>query len=166
MSAEVIARQFELCGHVLKRNLEGLTHEESVQQPAQGNNVNWVVGHIVRARNNMLGLLTGEPLFDRKQFDAYEVEPLTDRSKAIRFDELLDKYESLQKPLTDAVRKLSPEKWAEKAPFSPTGNPDETIGSLLTAVAFHEAYHTGQTGLQRRLVGKPGVIKSPEAVRG
>jgi uncharacterized damage-inducible protein DinB len=45
------------------------------------------------------------------------------------------------------------------APASPTGNPDETIGSLLATILFHQAYHSGQTAVLRRLVGKPGAIK-------
>jgi len=164
MSTEMLANQLQLTDYILKRNLEGLTHADSVKQPVAGNNLNWVVGHIVRTRNNVLGLVGAEPLYPREQFDAYEVEALTDTSKAIQFEELLDKFDTLQKPLVDGVRKLTPEVLAQPAPFSPSNNPNETIGSLLSAVVFHESYHIGQTGLLRRLAGKPGVIKSPEAV--
>ena len=33
--------------------------------------------------------------------------------------------------------------------------------SLLASIAFHEAYHLGQTGLCRRLLGKPGALLAP-----
>jgi hypothetical protein len=45
------------------------------------------------------------------------------------------------------------------APFSPSKNPKETLRSLLTTVLFHQAYHSGQTGLLRRIAGKEGAIK-------
>jgi uncharacterized damage-inducible protein DinB len=28
-------------------------------------------------------------------------------------------------------------------------------------MVFHETYHVGQTGVLRRVVGKPGVVKPP-----
>lgn len=34
----------------------------------------------------------------------------------------------------------------------------ELLGETLSFLQFHEAYHTGQLGLQRRLIGKPGAI--------
>jgi uncharacterized damage-inducible protein DinB len=42
---------------------------------------------------------------------------------------------------------------------SPTGNPDETVRSLLTTVMFHQAYHAGQTAVLRRIAGKEGAIR-------
>jgi hypothetical protein len=33
------------------------------------------------------------------------------------------------------------------------------VRSLLATVAFHQAYHAGQTGTLRRVVGKSGAIK-------
>ena len=46
-----------------------------------------------------------------------------------------------------------------RAPFSPGGDPGETVGSLLMTIAWHQAYHVGQTGLLRRLAGKEGAIR-------
>ena len=45
------------------------------------------------------------------------------------------------------------------APHSPSGNPDETVRSLLTTVFFHQAYHAGQTALLRRIAGREGAIR-------
>ena len=56
---------------------------------------------------------------------------------------------------------VTDEALAAEAPFSPTDNPDETIGSLLAGLSFHEAYHAGQIGLLRRIVGKQGALGSP-----
>jgi hypothetical protein len=56
---------------------------------------------------------------------------------------------------------MSPDQMDKPAPISPTGNPKETVGSLLAALAFHEAYHVGQTGILRRVIGREGVVKPP-----
>ncbi len=46
-----------------------------------------------------------------------------------------------------------------KAPFSPKDDENETVGSLLAGLAFHEAYHTGQLGILRRVSGADGAVK-------
>jgi uncharacterized damage-inducible protein DinB len=43
-------------------------------------------------------------------------------------------------------------------PDSPTGDPDETLGSLLAVALFHQAYHAGQLGILRRIAGESGAI--------
>ncbi len=43
-------------------------------------------------------------------------------------------------------------------PDGPTGNPEETVGSLLAVVMFHQAYHSGQLGILRRIAGESGAI--------
>lgn len=52
-----------------------------------------------------------------------------------------------------ALALLTDERAAQKAPFSPSGNPDETVGSLMGVLVFHETYHVGQVGMMRRLAG-------------
>lgn len=59
------------------------------------------------------------------------------------------------------TRRLTAQHLSAAAPFSPTGNSDETVGTLLASIAFHEAYHLGQTGLSRRLLGKAGALLAP-----
>jgi uncharacterized damage-inducible protein DinB len=159
MHSKAVIRQLNLTSYVLKRNVEGISHEDSLRQPQPGgNSMNWVVGHIVKTRNEFLKILSGSSPFPASKYRAYGSEPLTRASDAARLDELLSDYDAMQKPLEDAIQKAD---MTAKAPFSPTNNPDETIGSLLVALAFHEAYHLGQTGLQRRLYAKPGAIKAP-----
>lgn len=164
MDPTTLRMQLGVSAAVLKRNVEGLTHEDSLVQPKPGGNcANWVLGHMVRTRNNMLPLLGKDPLYPRERFAAYEIEPITDGSDALRFEELLEAYERTNEPFLAGIGAMTAEQLAKPAPLSPTGNPDETVGSLLAVVAFHEAYHSGQMGMLRRLVGKEGVIKSPEA---
>ena len=160
MDAGVLACQFTVGDFVLTRNLDGVTHDESLRPPSPaGNPLNWMVGHVARARNQALGLLGQPTLFADTDFDAYG--PRFDAARALPLDELARRFEKLGTALAEALAAASPSQMATPAPFSPTGNPDETIGSLVASIAFHEAYHLGQTGLSRRLLGKPGALLAP-----
>ena len=44
------------------------------------------------------------------------------------------------------------------APFHPLGTPEASLSILLQKAVCHEAYHAGQLGVGRRLVGKSGAI--------
>ncbi len=162
MDRETLLTQFGLTHYVVQKNVEGLSHADSLVQPEPGGNcLNWVLGHIVRTRNELLGLLGRKPLLPVEKFEPYGSTPIKDGSRAIPLEQLLRHYEALQQPWAEGLRGMTPQAFAAPAPFSPTENPDETVGSLLAAVVFHESYHAGQMGLLRRLVGKPGAIKPP-----
>jgi uncharacterized damage-inducible protein DinB len=166
MHAKTIAYQFGLCSYVLEKNLAGISHQESLLNPQPGGScLNWVLGHLTRSRNQALRLLGQKPLFANEEFDSYDDnggKPFR-RETALQFDELKRRYQALQEPLVTGLNGMSAEAMDRPAPVSPTGNPNETVGSLLAALAFHEAYHAGQTGILRRVVGREGVIKPPRA---
>ena len=151
-----------MAGFVNDRNSEGLTHEDSLKQPPQGGNcLNWNLGHLVRARLVMLQVLGANPPYALADYDAYENAPITTGTKAEDWEALLTQYRALQDPLNRALGAVTAERLADTAPFSPTNNPDETVGSLLAGFMFHEVYHTGQIARGRRLTGKPGAIAAP-----
>jgi hypothetical protein len=116
--------------------------------------------HEGACQNQALGLLGAKPLFDDAEFNIYG--PHGFRSdQALSLDELKKRFNALGPVLAHALNRTTVEQLALKAPFSPTGNPNETVGTLLASIAFHEAYHLGQTGLSRRLLGKPGALLAP-----
>jgi DinB superfamily len=161
---QVLAFQFGVGAFVLERNLADVTNEESFRPPDPGGNtMNWIVGHVVRARNQALGLLGEKPPFEDEDFTAYGAGE-SRRGQTLSIDELKRRFDRLGPILDGALRRTSPSQLSGAAPFSPTGNPNETIGTLLASIAFHEAYHLGQTGLSRRLLGKPGALLAPGEV--
>jgi hypothetical protein len=160
MDPQVLAFQFGVGAIVLERNLSDVTNEESFRPPKpSGNTMNWIVGHVVRTRNQALGLLGEAPPFADEDFSAYAAGSNT--GETLTLDELKRRFKTLGPMLDAALRRSSPERLSVTAPFSPTGNPNETVGTLLASIAFHEAYHLGQTGLSRRLLGKPGALLAP-----
>jgi uncharacterized damage-inducible protein DinB len=157
----VLRYQNHLTHQVLHANLSGVSHAESLVRPqAAGNSLNWIVGHLLCVYNNVLPGLGQAPVMLADRLKRYDrgSEPIAD-------EEALD-FAGLQVSLDEAIARfdtglasLSSEALDAKSPFSPTNNPEETIRSLMGTVVFHQAYHTGQTGVLRRVVGKPGAIR-------
>jgi uncharacterized damage-inducible protein DinB len=138
-------------------NVDGISHAESLTSPgASGNCLNWVVGHIVAARQRWLAtVLGGKPTIDITRLPVYArgAQRLVDGAGAVRLEELVAAYDAAQAPLLAGMAALTPERMGEKAPFSPGNDPRETIGSLVAKLTYHEGYHTGQTGILRRMLG-------------
>lgn len=147
---------------VLHRNVAGLTHEESLRSPQPGGNcLNWVVGHMDCVNESMLGLLgqpavLGEAAFARYQRGSKE---LHDPAEAMPLEKLLSAWDEQWARIDQGLAAMPPEKLDAPAPFSPRNKADETVGSLLTVIVFHQAYHTGQTALLRRMAGHEGAIR-------
>lgn len=160
-SLGLLVAQLGFSHFVIKANAGGLTHADSLVQPAPGGNcMNWVLGHILVARNDLMEFLGLEPLWDTQAREPYRRggPPLSDPEGATAFDQLLVDLDATQRALTEALGQVPIKRLAEKAPFSPTSDPNETVGSLLAGFVFHDAYHAGQTGLLRRITGREGAI--------
>jgi uncharacterized damage-inducible protein DinB len=154
--------QLQMTGYVTKKNMEGITHAESLIQPREsGNCLNWVLGHMVAHRNQMLQLMGGEPLENAQDLARYGrgSSPIMDSRDALRFEDLLRDFLSLQDLLLVALDGMTREQLAAPAPMKMTDTDPETIGSLLSGLVFHEAYHSGQGGLLRRILGKEPIIR-------
>lgn len=162
MDLSIIAFQLQAGDYVLQKNLAAITHEQSLLVPhPAGNCLNWVLGHMVRTRNRALSLLQPAPAFDDQEFEAYAPGSL-DSGRALRLETLRARFTALGPLLAAGLRACPPARLNAPAPFSPTGNPNETVATLLASIAFHEAYHLGQTGLLRRWLGHPGAILGPD----
>lgn len=146
------SKVFATAALTVRANAGDLTQEESVRSVEGVNSANWIVGHMTWARNEVLRLLGAEPVADPASLGAYARgggvgEPLG-------IDELRRLLRRTQKALERAIEEADP----SRPNPSPDGLTGETIGSALDFFAFHDAYHAGQLGIVRRLLGKPGAI--------
>jgi uncharacterized damage-inducible protein DinB len=118
---------------------------------------------MTRTRNMALGSMGQKSPYPMEDFDPYDDRTGVrfSRQNALPFDELRRRYKAMQEPLVSAIKGMSPEVMASRLPRNLTGDPNETLGSNLATFVFHECYHVGQTGVLRRVVGKPGVVKPP-----
>lgn len=168
MHPQTLAYQLKLSQTVLDMNTRDVSHEESLTTPPKGGScLNQVLGHLTRTRNLALSTMGQKPPYPMEDFDPYDDRtgvPFS-RERALPFDELKRRFDSMQEPLVRTIRGMSGEVLATKPPRPVTGDPNETVGSNLATLVFHECYHVGQTGVLRRIAGKPGVVKPPRESR-
>jgi len=132
---------------VLNRNLKDITHEESLIVPAGGgNSLNWIVGHIIVSRDDIRELIGLDRLCgdDMKMYDR-DTEPVSP-DKFMEFGKLLEMFNDGESILEEKLKNTDLREDNEKY-------------RMVTFLAFHEAYHVGQTGILRRIIGKEGAIK-------
>ena len=161
MTSEVLTLQFRFNHYVIQKNTEGISPEESVTSTPDGAScVNWVVGHIVGARNGILKTLGQAPALDDPRMTAYGrgADPITPESKVVPLPELLEALADSQQRLMTTLAELSNEDLTREVPGPITGKP-EPLSHFLGSLAFHEAYHSGQLGVLRRLLGKEAAIQ-------
>lgn len=160
MSAADILGLFRTNYHVITKQLEDLTHEDSLLQlPFRGNCMNWVLGHILVYREGLLKErmgITGEWTEDEVARYQYDSEPIVsaDDPAILHLDRLLADIERTQKQLEDGLAELSE---AQLAVIVNEESQRTAQYSLLFS-AWHEGYHVGQLEYLRQLAGKDDKI--------
>ena len=139
---------------IIKAQSVGLSNADGLLQPScRGNCLNWVVGHILEARNTILQLFGAEPAFDPAAAARYarNSEPiLSDGPGVVPLDELLRTLERSQEYLGTRMATLTDADVAREAQF---GSRTQPLGNILFFLYFHECYHTGQAEPLRQLAG-------------
>ena len=140
---------------IIKMQTEGLSHEDSlIQLPFRANCLNWVVGHLVTNRCNILELLDAEDIRPEIDLDHYERESdpvLANEEGVLPLVDLIKHLEETQKRLEKALEKETPESLQRKAPYRT--RPEQTLAYWLLFLYFHDTYHVGQTELLRQAAG-------------
>jgi len=159
---DILREQIGVIHSVLRLNAEGITQEDSLIQPQPGGNCfNWNLGHLVLTNEITLKLLGEPPVLGEEPLQRYArgSAPLRNPNEAMSIEKLLAAWDEGCARIGEGLAKLNPERLAEASPMSPRNNPDETVGTLLSILMFHQAGHLGQLTLLRRMAGKPGAIK-------
>jgi len=157
---ENLALQFRLVYQMVAANVEGMTPEQSVAQPEVGGNcANWVLGHLTNVQNGVMGLI-GEPaVWESDQLAQAGWDPITSRANAIDWDTLRDRFLGSRERCLSAISRLSEQSLSEQVP-QPFGG-TTSRGELLGILSFHQAYHSGQLAIARRIAGLEGAVKGP-----
>lgn len=162
MNGSFLSKLYEVSYGALFRNLEGVTHEESLIDPRPaGNSMNWVLGHIVATRNRMLPILGAPMIWAPEHAFLYSGrdEAQWTTGKAFHLDAIKTDLARSQQQLMAALDHLP-----DQALVTPTET-GQPLGEVIGFFHFHESYHGGQIALLRRIVGREGVIKPPQARR-
>lgn len=157
---ESIAHQFGLMYRVTASNLERMTPEQSLAQPAPGGNcANWILGHLTNVQNGVMQLLGEKPVWESDQLARAGVEPITGGTQAIDWEAMRDRFLGSRDRCLQAISSLKDEALGESVPHPFGGT--TTRAEVLHVLAFHQAYHAGQLAMSRRIAGLEGAVKGP-----
>jgi uncharacterized damage-inducible protein DinB len=128
-------------------NIDGVTQAMADRAPAEGvNAITWILRHILDYRIETLAAVQAGA------FKPSSPEPKT-------LPELMAAITEVQTALARAFDAVEDWTVVKRHPALPAPMPlDQIVGVFL----IHEAYHAGQLGTARRLLGLPGAIKAPE----
>ena len=144
MNANPVVKIYNTVHFAFNKNLEGIDHSESLKVPAEGvNSINWLTGHIVGTRDAVLEFLGAERLCSDEFYEIYKQGTVNfDAEKGRDLEELKEMYKKGQEEILKGLENASDEN-IENAGF----------------YGFHEAYHVGQLGVVRKLLGKEGQLR-------
>lgn len=133
---------------LMARNLADITQAQADQPPApRVNSITWILAHLLENRRWLLRTLdrSGKPAAATGAWSLAQLEAAMDETQAAlaeAFDAVADWREPRLHPAMQAAMPL-----------------EEIVGTFL----MEEAYHLGQIGTARKLLGLPGAMKAPEA---
>ena len=155
ISIENLAAAYRRNLEIIKMQTEGLTQQDSlIQLPFRANCLNWVVGHLLANRCNILNLLGAEDLRPGVNLDHYEREsdPIQGPEEGVLvLAELLIHLETAQSRLEAALKKEDQASLQRLAPYRDRS--EQTVAFWLFFLYFHDSYHVGQTELLRQATG-------------
>lgn len=156
MMSDLLRRGFRRNQRILHAQAEGLSHEQSLTQTEYNVNCfNWVLGHVVSGRSQLLVRLFGvEPIMSEEQAARYlrESDPITEDGPGVMaFADLLGLLDASEEALEAALADVDEEFMAEELSVE-----DGRMASRAAQVMFtyfHDTYHIGQTDLLRQMAG-------------
>ncbi len=158
---DILVHQFGAIYNIIGRNIDGLTHSDSLAPAAGGGNTaNWILGHVVNVHNSLMQVIGAPPVWDNEQLERARFDhPIRDAAEAIDWDSLVQRFNASRDVCLAALAALSDESLAEKMP-GPFGD-ETTRAGLLATLVIHQCYHAGQLGMARRAAGKKTAILAP-----
>jgi hypothetical protein len=145
---------------IIKLQTTGMSQEEClIQLPFRCNCMNWLVGHILVNRLNILKLLNSEFILLPEALARYqtESEPITVEGPGVLpIDELIAYLTQSQDQLAKVLSSLDPAELERSVAFF--GGRSQVVGEWLFFFYFHDTYHVGQTEILRQAAGKDDKI--------
>lgn len=152
LSAPQLAEGYARNLHILKRQLDGLGHADTlVQPPVRGNCLNWILGHLAVHRDYALAALGEPPTLDATAAARYGSgsDPvLADGPGVLPLETLLSALDLARERLAAALGRADADALARELPNG------GRVAAQVFGLYFHETYRTGQAELLRQLAGK------------
>ena len=153
LTAQGLADAFATNTRIIGRQVDGLTHADSLlQPPVRGNCLNWVLGHIAVHRDYILEAMGEEKVLGEDPVARYDFgsEPVLGEGPGVLpFETIMAAINESQERIAAALAKATPESLAQEAPKSEPA----TVARQVFFLYWHESYHVGQTEHLRQLAG-------------
>ncbi len=150
MDIAAIVARFDLHTMALRMNAGDFTHADSLFTPEIGGNcVNWLLGHLLVSRDDLMMRMeysTSLPDGFRAIYAQGSDGRRTDHF--LPYEDLVQLWGTLHTSLIERFKRVDI-----------TNHDTLPAFEKFDLMQFHEAYHIGQMGLLRRLMGKEGQIK-------
>ena len=159
MYIDLFARAFRRNERVIAAQADGLSHEDALRQSGFNTNCfNWVLGHIVAGRDEILAVL-GEPPVVGSRGERYRRESDPIRGDGPGVMQLPDLLAVLSRGGDRIAAALGAADEAFMSTEVPAGEGrTASRAAQVLFFYFHETYHTGQTDVIRQLSGKSDKI--------
>ncbi len=152
VTPDVISNTYERNLAVLKLQLDGLTHEDSLLQlPFRGNCLNYLLGHMAVSRQTVLGWMDQPLVVDADELALYQrdADAITGATDGVlEMSRLVEILDQSQAAIEATLAEMSAEDIAKVVNEKGT-----QLWQRLEFLAWHEAYHVGQTEYLRQLAG-------------
>ncbi len=145
--ADVIARH----GYIIHQHVDDLTFTDTLADPAGGNTMNWVLGHMAAHREHMLRLLEIAFPWEAGAYNRYDrgSERLEDAADAVDLAQVLGDLDKSQALLAEWFLQAD-----DVALSASIEGLRRDLGGQLAFLLWHETYHIGQLELLRHAAGR------------
>ncbi len=160
MISDLLSRGFRRNQKIIHAQADGLSHDDALSQSEHNVNCfNWVLGHVVKSRDDILELLGADRVMSNAQAERYlrESDPITeDGPGVIAFAELLALLDSSEQAIEAALSAADDDYMEVELPAG--RDRTATRAAQVMFGYFHDTYHTGQTDLLRQMSGRSDKI--------
>jgi len=147
-SQKMLITIYDYSYFLVSQGIEDISHKDSLTSPpGDGNPANWILGHIITSRCNILALLENDPPWDYTRCKPYlpDSEPLSPDDKVEDIEIMKGLLDETQTSLIGAIQELTEEKINQN-------HGKNTLGEDLAGYAIHEAFHAGELGIIKHTI--------------
>lgn len=142
-----------LNSRLLRNSLADVEEVAARRRPADGvNSMAFIAVHLVDARHYLVRHLGGDagPSFGGRFDDATSIDDVGEMPSLV---EILEAWDAVSSALEERTTRLSEAELLAASPSPAWPSGDQTVAGGFLFLLQHEAYHIGQLGLLRRLLG-------------
>ena len=142
MSQKMLDTMYSYSYFLVDEAIRSIDHDSSLKTTGVNTNcANWILGHIITSRCNVLAMLKIDPPWDFNLCKPYlpDSKPLSPDDEVVKFDEMKEILERTQNILLKTLESMEYNDLEGR-----TG--ENTLGEDLAGYAVHEAYHAAELG--------------------